>query len=269
MIVYVHKNPKTQEVFYVGIGVKEERANRFGGSKRNQFWNNYVKKHGEPIVEIVARFETRQQAAELEIELIKKYGRRIDGSGQLVNITLGGDGGALGVKQSEQTKTKRTAKLKGFVHSEQSRANMKAAQNRPEVKAKHEIYKNNIEWRELQRNLKLGKKLSEEHKAKIGASSLGRTMSTESRMKISKANKGKTRTDEQRKRLSESFKGRIRSEAAIKKAAISNYKPMLNTLTGIYYDSLKDAAASIPMNLNTFRSKMSGHIKNNTPFIYA
>jgi hypothetical protein len=170
MIVYIHKNPKTEEIFYVGIGVKEERANRFGGSKRNQFWNNYVKKHGEPIVEIVARFETRQQAAELEMELIKKYGRRIDGSGQLVNITLGGDGGALGVKQSKEVIEKRIGGLRGMKHSEQSRANMKAAQNRPEVKAKHSKYKNDPAWREMQRNLKLGKKLSIEQKEKIGNS---------------------------------------------------------------------------------------------------
>jgi predicted GIY-YIG superfamily endonuclease len=269
MIVYIHKNPKTKEIFYVGIGVKEERANRFGGSKRNQFWNKYVKKHGEPIVEIVARFETRQQAAELEMELIKKYGRRIDGSGQLVNITIGGDGGSLGVKQSKELVYKRTKNLKGMKHSEKSKTNMRNAQNRPEVKAKHDAIKKDPIWLEKQRAAKLGRKLTKEHKSKISKCLKGKIISSECKLKISKANKGKVRTAEQRERISKAHIGKKRKPESILKGAIANYKPMLNTLTGIYYDSLKDAAASIPMNLNTFRSKMSGHIKNNTPFIYA
>lgn len=170
MIVYVHRNKKTKEIFYVGIGVNEQRAKRFKSKQRNQYWHNYVKHHGEPIVEIVARFETREQAVELEMALIKKYGRRIDGTGNLVNITLGGDGGALGVKQSKEVIQKRTGGLKGMKHTEQSKANMKAAQNRPEVKAKHERYKNDPAWREMQRNLKLGKKLPLEQRQKIGNS---------------------------------------------------------------------------------------------------
>jgi predicted GIY-YIG superfamily endonuclease len=269
MIVYIHKNPKTQEIFYVGIGVKEERAKRFGGNRRNQYWNNYVKKYGEPIVEIVARFETRQEAAELEMELIKKYGRRIDGTGNLVNITLGGDGGALGVKQSKEVIEKRIGGLRGMKHSEQSRANMKAAQNRPEVKAKHDAIRKESNWVEKQRVAKLGRKLTEEHKAKISNRLKGKTVSDETRLKISIAKKGEKRTAEQRERISKAQIGKKRKPESILKGAIANYKPVLNTETGIYYDSLKDAAASIPMNLNTFRSKMSGHIKNNTPFIYA
>jgi predicted GIY-YIG superfamily endonuclease len=170
MIVYVHKNQKTEEVFYVGIGVSEQRANRFKSKQRNQYWHNYVKHHGEPIVEVIARFEEREQAVKLETELIKKYGRRIDGTGNLVNITLGGDGGAFGVKQSKEVIEKRIGGLRGMKHSEQSRANMKAAQNRPEVKAKHDKYKNNPQWREMQRNFKIGKKLSVEQKEKIANS---------------------------------------------------------------------------------------------------
>lgn len=269
MIVYTHKNPQTRQIFYVGIGVKKERAYRFKGSSRNQYWHNYVKKYGEPIVEIIAEFGTREQAVELEMRLIAKYGRLCDNSGCLVNITLGGDGGALGVKQTQSQKDKRTAKLKGFVHTEESKRNMKAAQNRPEVKAKHAKYKANPNYRESQRQLKLGRKLSDEHKAKIGESLKGMKVSDSAKEKISIANKGRIRTQEQRQRISNGKKGLKRKQWAINKAAESNKKIVLNTQNGIYYKGLQDAANSIDMNLNTFRSKMSGHIKNNTPFVYA
>lgn len=269
MIVYVHKNPQTRQVFYVGIGVKKERAYRFKGSNRNQYWHNYVKKYGEPIVEIIAEFETREQAVELEMRLIAKYGRLCDNSGCLVNITLGGDGGALGVKQTEEQKAKRAAKLKGFVHSEQSKANMKAAQNRADVKATHSIYKNDTAWRELQRQLKLGRKLTDEHKAKISLGNKGRVNSEETRRKISEAKKGEKRTEEQKQRMRLAQKGKIRPLSAIIKSAESNKKILLNTQTGIFYKGLQDAANSIGMNLNTLRAKMSGHSKNNTPFVYA
>lgn len=269
MIVYVHKNPQTRQVFYVGIGVNKERAYKFKGKQRNQYWHNYVKKYGEPIVEIIAEFETREQAVELEMRLIAKYGRLCDNSGCLVNITLGGDGGALGVKQSKSQREKISAKLKGFIHSEESKANMKAAQNRPEVKAKLAKFKQDPIYRESQRQLKLGRKLTDEHKAKIGASLKGQKISDSAKQKISIANKGRVRTLEQKQRISEGKKGLKRKQWAVDKSAESNKKIVLNTQTGIFYKGLQDAANSIGMNLNTLRAKMSGHSKNNTPFVYA
>jgi hypothetical protein len=269
MIVYVHKNQITKEIFYVGIGNKENRSIRFDGNSRNIFWKNYVKKHGLPIVEIIARFQTREDAVKLEMALIKKYGRRVDKTGQLVNITLGGDGGGLGVKQSKETKEKRANKLRGIVHTEKSKKNMREAQNRPEVKAKHAEIKKDPIWIEKQRAAKLGKKLSKEVREKISNGNKGKIPSQETRLRISLAKKGEKRTQEQKDRMSKAFKGRIRSKEAILKAALSHQKIVLNTATGVYYDSLKDAAASIPMNLNTFRGKMSGHTVNKTPFIYA
>jgi hypothetical protein len=46
----------------------------------------------EPIVEIVHRFPTENEAFEKEKELIKEYGRRDLGTGTLCNLTDGGDG---------------------------------------------------------------------------------------------------------------------------------------------------------------------------------
>jgi len=269
MIVYFHRHPITNDIFYVGIGSTKERAYRFGGNKRNQFWNNYVKKHGIPIVEIVHEVETRKEAVELELKYIKQYGRRIDGSGQLVNITIGGDGGALGVKRSKDTLEKMGKAHKGHTHTEQSKANFKAAQNRPEVRAKHAEIKKSKEWLDKQRAAKLGRILTEDHKTKISKGLKGRTVSDEVKKKISLSNSGKIRTEEQREYLSQIRKGKPRSAQAVINAAESNKKILLNIETGIYYTGLKDAAESIPMNLNTFRAKMTGHIRNNTSFIYS
>jgi len=268
MIVYVHKNQKTEQIFYVGIGVNKERAYRFGGNSRNQFWRNYVKKHGEPIVEIVATFDNRQDAENLEMELIDKYKRVCDG-GTLVNITLGGDGGALGVKQSEESKQKKSEKLRGFVHSEETRRNMKQAQNRPEVKAKHEAYKKTKEWRDLQRNAKLGRKLTDEQKEKISASLKGRVSAKETKQKISIANKGKIRNAEQRLNISNGKKGKKLAETHKNNCANGHKKIILNTENGIFYKGFEEAANSIGINKNTLRCKLSGHLRNNTPFIYA
>ena len=269
MIVYIHRNQQTNQIFYVGIGVNKERAYKFKGKARNKYWHNYVKKYGEPIVEIIAEFQTRQQAVELEMRLIAKYGRLCDNSGCLVNITLGGDGGGLGIKQTDEVIEKRISQLRGKSHTEQSKINMRNAQNRPEVKAKHAKFKADPNYRESQRQKKLGRKLTNEHKAKISSSLKGIVPSAETRKKISEAKKGEKRTLEQRLKISQSQIGRKRSLKSRLKGAESNKKIVLNTQTGIFYKGLQDAADSIPMNINTFRAKMSGHIKNNTPFIYA
>lgn len=46
-------------------------------------------------------------------------------------------------------------------------------------------------------------------------------------------------------------------------------KLVLNTNTGIFYNSIKEAAISIEMNCNTLQGKLLGRSKNNTYFIYA
>lgn len=86
--VYLHRNPKTKEVFYVGIGV-ETRAKDF--SKRSIFWSNYKNKYGVEV-DIIKKGLSSSKAQSLEVELIKKYGRRDLGTGSLVNLSHGGEG---------------------------------------------------------------------------------------------------------------------------------------------------------------------------------
>jgi group I intron endonuclease len=107
--LYLHTKKGTSEVFYVGIGNSQRPYRK--GKKRNQFWNNIVNKYGYEIT-ILSDSLTWEQACELEIYLIKYYGRRDLGTGTLVNLTDGG-GGPNGYKHSKETKAKMSRVKKG------------------------------------------------------------------------------------------------------------------------------------------------------------
>jgi hypothetical protein len=108
--VYTHLNPKTKEVFYVGIGKGNRAWNQWAG--RNKFWENYVNKHGFKV-EMIAENLTREQAEDIEMKLISHLGRRqIDEGGTLVNRSIGGDGNK-GYTHTEEFKQKMSQDRKG------------------------------------------------------------------------------------------------------------------------------------------------------------
>lgn len=87
MIVYKHTRNDTNEIFYVGIGI-DDRPYRISG--RNKHWHNIAKSVGYEV-EIIAEGLSADEACNMEIELIKKHGRRDLGTGPLVNLTPGGE----------------------------------------------------------------------------------------------------------------------------------------------------------------------------------
>ena len=89
-IVYLHLIPSSDKVFYVGKGRPGRQYSKRG---RNVHWHNIVKKHGGFDVDVYADSLTESMAFEIEVMLIKKFGRAIKG-GQLANLTEGGDGRA-------------------------------------------------------------------------------------------------------------------------------------------------------------------------------
>jgi len=93
-VVYIHKKKTNGEVFYVGMGNKYRPYQKCNGS-RSDFWYSTVRIYGY-TVEIIKEGLTKQEAFDLEIKLIKKYGRRDKGLGTLVNLTDGGDAGGGG-----------------------------------------------------------------------------------------------------------------------------------------------------------------------------
>lgn len=88
--LYSHRRRDTGEIFYIGIG-KLSRAYKFY-PPRNKIWGRIVNKTGEPIVNILFRFESWELACRKEKRLIKLLGRIDNKTGQLSNMTDGGDG---------------------------------------------------------------------------------------------------------------------------------------------------------------------------------
>lgn len=113
MIVYKHIRHDTNKVFYIGIGSRIDRP--YSRNDRNKYWNNIVNTTTYSV-EIIGDTYTKSEAIELEIELIRMYGRKIDG-GCLANMSLGGEMGTLGLKMLQETKDKISIKNKGRTQS--------------------------------------------------------------------------------------------------------------------------------------------------------
>ncbi len=115
-VVYIHLKPSTRDIYYVGIGNKEERA--YNKTDRNIHWKRVYKKYGV-IVDIVARDIDLNEAKEIEKFIIASIGVE-----NLCNITLGGEG-AFGLKHSEELKIKQAELLKSYsigrVHTKETR----------------------------------------------------------------------------------------------------------------------------------------------------
>lgn len=82
---YAHYTPQGR-LFYIGKG-SEKRAQSLKG--RNKYWHRVVQKHGRPDIEILANWNTNQEACDHEMLLIdcfKELGH------ELVNMTAGGEG---------------------------------------------------------------------------------------------------------------------------------------------------------------------------------
>lgn len=97
--LYRHIRLDNNEVFYVGVGMKNYSCNGFKSvyfrafqknKARNKFWRNIVAKT-DYKVEILLESDDYRYILEKEKEFVKLYGRRDLGLGTLVNLTDGGD----------------------------------------------------------------------------------------------------------------------------------------------------------------------------------
>jgi hypothetical protein len=84
----------------------------------------------EPGVKILEDNLQEQIALEREVAYISQYGRKVDGTGCLTNLTIGGDGSS-GYKHTEETKSKmrkpKNRTLPSQPKSEATKAKMSAA----------------------------------------------------------------------------------------------------------------------------------------------
>jgi hypothetical protein len=119
---------------------------------RNQHWINYVKKHGNPIVEIVHNDLTLEQATNKEQYYIKIYGRiGYEENGILVNKSEGGESGSRGIKWSKQSIEDRNQKLQGRIFTPEHSFKISLA------KQNHPSYQN-MEKNKKQKVIHIGKR---------------------------------------------------------------------------------------------------------------
>jgi hypothetical protein len=127
--LYNHIRLDTNKVFYIGISrhnkcYKYKRAAQ--KDKRNPIWKSIVAKTAFKY-EILLESDEISVIKAKEIELIAKYGKIKDCTGSLANISDGGEG-TFGYKLPKETLQKRSAKMKGKKHSEETKIKMSRAQ---------------------------------------------------------------------------------------------------------------------------------------------
>ena len=155
--LYRHIRLDKTEPFCLGISNNTDNYYRAGHkSSRNKIWKGIVSK-SEYRSEILLDDLSWEEACKKEAEFIVLYGKIIDNTGTLCNLTDGGEG-SIGVIPWNKG-------VKGVVKASQSTKNKMSL-----------IHK--------------GKSLSESHKLKIGIAN--KNMSEETRKKLSDINKGNT-----------------------------------------------------------------------------
>jgi hypothetical protein len=145
---YAHYTPQGR-LFYIGKGLGERAYKK---DSRNQHWQNVVFKYGNPDVQILAHWDTEQEALDHEALLISCFR---DLGHKLCNLSDGGKGNA-GIKMSDETKEKISLAKKG------TPAWNKGIPLTEDCKQKLSVaMSEKISWNK-------GKKHTEEHKRKTG-----------------------------------------------------------------------------------------------------
>lgn len=115
--VYQHIREDKNEIFYIGIGTKSKQDLKYNTYSRayskhidNNIWLKIIAKTNWKF-EILFESDDRKKVEQMEIDLIKKYGRKCDKTGQLCNLTLGGESN-LGYKHTAKAIKKISEKAK-------------------------------------------------------------------------------------------------------------------------------------------------------------
>lgn len=104
---YAHYKPDGG-LFYIGKG-KRRRAYAMDG--RNSHWHNIVNKYGKPNIELLAKWDTEQEALDHERLLISCFR---DIGFLLANKSDGGEGSS-GYKHTEESRRKNSMAKKGSI----------------------------------------------------------------------------------------------------------------------------------------------------------
>jgi hypothetical protein len=140
---YIHYKQDDEKPFYIGKGKGRRHLTK---SKRNNHWNNVVRKHGF-CSKIISTWKTEEEALQHEKFLIQCFK---DMNVELVNMTDGGEGTSGWIPDDDWQKKRSNYQKSNFVNP---MFNEKSKQKRTQTIT--------------------GRVLSEEHKKNISKASLG------------------------------------------------------------------------------------------------
>ena len=306
--VYRHKKAGTNEVFYIGIGVKKSYGRAYTKSGRNKHWENLVNKYGFEV-EIIADKLTREEARELEIMLIEHYGRFDLGTGKLVNMTAGGDGMSEPTPEirkalSERSKGENNPMYGVEVSQYRIDCIKKANTGRIVSEETKELWKktrprgeNHPNWgKRGELSPRYGAIFTQEHKDKISKAIKGRvlysspcdnpqsikvinivTLSTYCCIKEAEGKEGISKNLLSKYLRKELFNPTNLMLLSDYESGIRNIPQpeenkrqvkLIDTVTLIIYNSIKEGAEACGVPFNTLRKYLKGEYKNKTNLIY-
>ncbi|MES2030839.1 MAG: hypothetical protein V4477_16790 [Pseudomonadota bacterium] len=146
--VYVYRDASGSDPVYVGKGTEDKRGPcsralfHWRHASRNKFFQAHLRslrKAGlAPVIEIVGRFHSEEQAFDCEVSTIAGFGRRDLGLGSLLNLSDGGEG-PVGFRHTREAREKIGVASKAMhsdpILSANRAAKISAALSKPEVKA--------------------------------------------------------------------------------------------------------------------------------------
>lgn len=237
--VYKHTTPSWK--VYIGItGQKPEKRWKNGnGYKDNEHFYRAILKYGWENIkhEIVQNGLTKQQACDLEIELIAKYDATNPKHGY--NNTMGGEANI----PSKEARKKMSEALKG--------ANNPMYGEHPSAETRRKL----SEALKGVNNPMYGKQRSAETRRKISEKKKGKHLSAETRKKISESEKG----------VNNPFYGKRHSDEALQKMRESHKGKTAKTVicveTGTLYSSVAEAAKYVGVANPTISNVLHGRRK--------
>ncbi len=221
---------------YVGQTVRtiEERFQEH--AKADSYIGRAICAHGVEnfSCEVIEECDNREQLNEREIFWIAELNSKHPNG---YNLTDGGEGTA-GVERTPETRAKISAAKKN--PSAETRAKMSAVhkgkplsdEHRAKIGASGKGRKNSPETKAKMSAVHKGVPKSPEHKAKLAAANTGKKASAETKAKMSAKHKGKRHTQEARAKITAAKTGKPRSKETVRKMSIgrrgeSHYKNLL------------------------------------------
>jgi hypothetical protein len=204
--VYAHYIPGSSDPFYIGKG-KKHRA--YSTASRNYLWHTVVAKYGYDVV-LLYEGLSHEDALRKEEELIKHYGRKNTGTGELVNLVDGGIGFVSLVRRphSIETKKKMSDSHKGKKFSDEHKHNISTANKGRLISKEQRVgMKSRLasRWTTHRTEMCMAAVAgwTEQRKLEVSARLTGTSHSTETKKKISNKLTGIVRPASTRKKISD------------------------------------------------------------------